>query len=136
MSEDLSGVWYGRYSSTEEPQQNSFIALIEETGGALFGSMSERDPYGSSAILRAIVNGTHSCSQVRFVKRYDGSGGWQHSVHYSGTVVADATEIGGTWFVEGIRGSFAMQREKFTEEELEAEEEELFPLVLDRPEHD
>lgn len=43
---DLSGVWYGRYVSSVDAQDNGFIALLEETAGVVPGSISERDGQG------------------------------------------------------------------------------------------
>lgn len=120
---DLSGVWYGRYLGGNSRQENSFIAQVEGLGGALTGTISEPD--GScGGIRRAFLDGTRTGSGVRFVKQYDGSGGWDHSVRYSGHVDDDATLITGVWIVDWLHGSFVMQRERFTVEELEDESED------------
>jgi hypothetical protein len=120
---DVSGVWYGSWSS-EDPNidPSGFIALLEESGGTVGGSISEPDPY-SGETLRAFVSGSRSGAQISWTKQYDGEGPLAHSVHYSGAVNGDATEITGRWMLERHSGSFTMQREKFTAEELEEREE-------------
>lgn len=129
---DVTGVWYGRYRSNVDPQENSFIALMEEIGATISGSITEPD--GAAGIRRAIVQGTRDGTTIRFVKRYDGSGGWTHSVRYTGTVDAEGTAIDGIWQVDWLHGSFVMEREKFDADELEdVEELELNDPIVLRP---
>lgn len=118
---DLSGVWYGRYLSTSGRQDNRFIARLDDLGGGLEGSISEPD--GRGGIRRARVDGARTGNEVHFVKQYDGSGGWDHSVLYAGTVDDGATVVDGIWQVEHVSGSFVMRRERFDAEELEDDEE-------------
>jgi hypothetical protein len=35
---EVSGVWYGRYVSTSDNQDNGFIAMLEEAGGVFRGA--------------------------------------------------------------------------------------------------
>ncbi|RYY26809.1 MAG: hypothetical protein EOP62_08580 [Sphingomonadales bacterium] len=112
---DLNGVWYGRYDSRVEPQDNSFIALIEELGGALSGTISEPD--GDGGIRRATISGRRTGQALYFVKQY--SGLWTHAVQYSGRVDGEGLVVSGTWNLDWLTGGFEMQREKFSEEELE-----------------
>lgn len=121
---DLSGVWYGRYSASNYQEENSFIALIEEALGVLDGSVSEPDDQGTAGIRRASLTGLREGALVRFVKQYDGRGGFTHAVRYEGQVNEEGTEVTGRWNVDGWHGRFVMEREKFSAEELEAEDEE------------
>lgn len=115
---DVTGVWYGRWSSNDPfVYPNSFIAVLEELAGAIDGSVSETDPEGPEP-LRATVSGGRSGAQIHWIKQYD-SGRLSHAVYYAGTVNHDATEISGGWRLEQWSGSFAMRREKFSIEELE-----------------
>ncbi|MET0309460.1 MAG: hypothetical protein ABW023_12205 [Sphingomonas sp.] len=119
---DVSGVWYGRWNSTDpDVYPNSFIAVLEEAGGAVDGSVSEPDLHGS-APLNAKISGGRSGAQIHWIKQYDG-GRLSHAVYYAGLVNDDATEISGGWRLEHWSGSFTMQREKFSIEELEGEQE-------------
>lgn len=126
---DLTGVWYGSYRY-DAGSGNGFIAVFEEAGG-FTGTITEPDPHGGAGLLRATVSGQRDGTMVRFVKQYDGSGGWSHAVHYSGRVDDEGTVISGTWRVDWLRGTFTMEREKFTEVELEAEEEVELPVGVD-----
>jgi hypothetical protein len=119
---DVSGVWYGRWNSTDpDVRPGSFIAVLEETGGAVDGSVSEPDPDGGAPI-NAAISGGRSGAQIHWIKQYDGRK-LAHAVYYAGMVNADATEIGGGWRLEVWSGSFTMQREKFSIEELEDDRE-------------
>jgi hypothetical protein len=132
---DLSGVWYGGYSADLYPETNSFIAVLEEAGGAVTGTITEPDGEGGG-IRRAHVSGTRDGATLRFTKQYDGSGGWVHAVRYAGLVDAEGTAVAGRWVVEGLTGAFDMTREKFDAEELEDEAEEellLGQAVAGRP---
>lgn len=120
--QDLTGVWYGRYTADQDAQDNGFIALLEEFEGVVEGTISEPDER-SGGIRRAIVRGQRDGASLSFTKHYDGSGGWTHSVDYAGNVDAQGTLVMGGWVVEGFTGMFDMTREKFDDEALEDEEE-------------
>jgi hypothetical protein len=126
--QDVSGVWYGRYAADHGYEDNGFIALLEELHGSVTGTISEPDNGGG--IRRATVTGRREDGRLSFTKRYDGSGGWTHSVAYNGHVDADGTLVMGSWIVQGLTGAFDMTREKFNAEALEDEEEA--EIVLDR----
>jgi len=120
---DVTGVWYGSWTA-DHPQvaPGSFIATFEESGGSVDGTITERHPRRSGLILRAAVIGHRAGATLRFIKQYDGAGGWDHAVRYAGQVNGEGTEISGRWTLPGYAGSFVMQREKFDVEELEEEE--------------
>ncbi|MEP9357219.1 hypothetical protein [Sphingomonas sp. KR3-1] len=117
---EMSGVWYGRYVSRGGQQDNGFIAVLEEAGGVFSGTISEPD--GQGGVRRATVAGRRSGTRIQFVKQYHGR--WNHAVFYEGGVDEQGTQASGNWKVETLVGGFSMQREKFSIEELEAEEED------------
>lgn len=122
---EMSGVWYGRYTSNAGDQDNGFIAVLEEAGGIFSGSISEPDARGG--IRNASVAGRRSSGLIQFVKQYRGR--FSHAVFYEGQVDDQGTEANGKWRIDdGTNGGFSMQREKFSIEELEAEEEETLEL--------
>ena len=125
---DVTGVWYGRYEAEHWDEKNGFIALLEEFGGAISGTIIERADDGVST-RRALVAGSRDGESLRFVKQYDGSGGFSHAVTYSGRIDGEGREVGGAWTVPGGWGRFVMEREKFDVEALEEEEE----MELDAP---
>jgi hypothetical protein len=120
---DMTGVWYGRYLGDYCGQDNSFIALLAESGGMFDGNITEPDDGGVDGIRRASVQGRRGGTKLRFVKQYDGSGGFTHAVYYSGWIDEAGTTVDGVWAVDWLRGTFTMQREKFEEVELEEERE-------------
>jgi hypothetical protein len=132
----MTGVWYGRYfSASGEVEENSFIAHLEEIGGAVTGTITEPDTTGLEEVRRAFVNGTRTGSQLRFSKQYDPAGALAHAVDYEGSVADDGAEASGRWSFTGYSGSFVMNREQFTAEALEEEagaEEDLL-IVMDEP---
>jgi hypothetical protein len=120
---DVTGVWYGRYDADLWDEQNGFIAVLEESGGAISGVITERDTSGTVDIRRALVRGQRSGTIVRFVKQYDGTGGHSHAINYGGQLDDKGVEINGIWTQLWGRGRFTMEREKFAAEELEEAEE-------------
>ena len=133
---DVTGVWYGRYFATGwEVPENSFIAHLEEFGGAVDGTITEPDDTGDSEIRRAFVSGTRSADALSFTKQYDPAGPLAHSVAYTGRISDDGTEVTGEWRFSGYHGSFVMNREIFRAEELdeEAEVEETLVIELGEP---
>ncbi|UYY58795.1 hypothetical protein [Sphingomonas sp. S2-65] len=128
--QDVSGVWYGRWSA-EHPAvaPGRFIALLEEEGGAVTGTITEPDAEGDEGVLRALVGGERAGADIAWVKQYDGAGRLAHAVRYDGSVNADATAIVGRWQLEGFTGSFTMHREKFDSADLDEAEELRIPLA-------
>jgi hypothetical protein len=124
---DLSGVWYGSYAADDWDERNGFIAQLEELAGVFSGTISEPDAR-SGGLRRATVTGRRDGGALRFVKQYDGTGGWVHAVRYSGQVDAEGTIVAGSWLVDRYAGSFTMSREKFDAAEIEEEEEAVLDL--------
>ena len=115
---DLSGAWSGAYFYSGYPESVSFVALLIDAGTQLSGSIHEYEGVISERriLLHATVDGRHNGSTVSFLKTYDGTGGWKHSVGYDGSVNGDASEIEGQWYVDGHSGRFIMIRAGATEE--------------------
>ena len=121
---DVSGVWYGRWNGDDRRvRANRFIAHLAEGGGQFAGTTTEPDLSQRAGIILAIVEGSRAGPEIRFIKQYDGSGRLTHSVLYSGRINGAGTEIHGTWRFSSYSGSFTMERERFTDEELEVFEE-------------
>ena len=110
-SDSLTGVWQGRYVYGNG-QDRAFLATLMEFGAFLSGTTHELNSDGHGAEEQfAMVEGSRAGRSVRFVKTYDGSGGWSHSVSYEGTVSSDSTEIDGRWSIENAAsGTFLMMR--------------------------
>ncbi len=114
--EDLSGTWQGLYSYSDGRESVSFVVVMIDTGGSLGGTIHERVTFedGSRGSLYATFSGQRRGSRATFVKTYDGTCGWEHSVGYEGAVNEDGTEITGQWELKnewGLAvGAFLMMR--------------------------
>ena len=110
---DLSGTWQGLYSYRDARQPVAFVAVLIDAAGSLGGTTHERrrEDEAAGGYLYATLSGLHAASTVTFVKTYDGTGGWEHSVIYEGTINEDGTEITGLWQVQDAwTGPFLMMR--------------------------
>lgn len=89
------------------------MTIVIDSGGSFGGSTHERHPLSDvpGGYLYATLRGQRAGSAVTFVKTYDGSAGWHHSVDYDGTINEDSTEITGQWRISGmLSGPFLMMR--------------------------
>jgi hypothetical protein len=119
---DVSGVWYGRWTSSNPLiPPNNFIATLEEVGSLVSGVITERHRE-IAGIVRASVDGVRAGGRIEFTKQYDGSGRLAHAVHYAGAINGAGTEIRGTFRFSRYSGDFTMTREKFDTDELQDEE--------------
>jgi hypothetical protein len=115
---NLGGAWNGLYFYPAYPEPVTFVALLIDVGSRFSGSIHEYEGIISEQriLLYASVDGQREGSHVSFLKTYDGTGGWKHTVVYDGTLNGDATEIAGRWHVEGASGGFIMTRAGAVEE--------------------
>ena len=121
---NLTGVWHGRFTYPRWYEPGTFIAILVETGGALSGTTEEACTVGAiqGMTLHGVIQGSRREHAVRFVKTYDGTGGWSHAVVYDGTLSSDGTEIEGRWRIAGIwSGTFLMIRSTGLPEAVERE---------------
>jgi hypothetical protein len=120
--DDLSGTWQGLYSYTDGRESVAFVAVVIDAAGSLGGTTHERCGAGEApgGYLYATLSGRRAGSAVTLVKTYDGTGGWEHSVSYDGTINEDGTEITGQWRVHdewaASSGPFLMMRASGKEE--------------------
>jgi hypothetical protein len=108
----LTGLWKGLFSYPHLFEPTSFVAILIEKGAGFSGTTHEPCTRGPSlgALLYATIEGHREGSAVSFIKTYDGTGGWSHSVAYEGFLNGDGTEIGGRWKTSGWSGKFLMLR--------------------------
>lgn len=109
----LTGLWHGFFNYPKALDPGFFEAMLVETGEWLGGSISELGTVGPEAgvTLFAVVSGRRRGFDVTFLKSYDGSGGYDHSVAYEGRLSADGLEIEGRWSIWGSwSGTFLMVR--------------------------
>src|SRR5262245_53041785 len=111
----LTGVWTGAYrypKPVNGVEQVPFNARLEEVAGSFSGDIDEPNTYAhpSAPRLFSQVNGVRSGLDVRFTKQMDGTGGAAHAIFYEGAVDADLSRIDGAWRVDGLAGTFFMER--------------------------
>src|SRR5262245_48849357 len=111
-ADNLTGVWNGVF---QQPHFGSvaFTATLIESANQISGSTHERCalfgcPRGTHL---ALLSGRRQSRTVSFVKTYDPPGFGYGAVSYIGDLNGDATEIAGTWAIEGgLSGAFLMIR--------------------------
>jgi hypothetical protein len=110
----LKGAWEGEYSypgdgrdsvkfeMTFKVKKNSFTAKTKEPN--TFSPDNSQDPH-----LFANCKGTldPETRKVTWTKTYDGTGGYDHSVEYSGTLSKDGKSIEGTWVIKQAGGDYS-----------------------------
>ena len=130
MNDNLTGVWDGSFLKPNG--MVTFLATLIETGGALGGSVTEPCAVKGCPLSthHASIAGHRSGSAVSFVKQYEPPGYGYHTVHYEGSVNADATEIHGRWRIQGARlsGAFLMVRSTGSAEKVAGEERAKEPV--------
>ncbi|WP_086651943.1 hypothetical protein [Acetobacter cibinongensis] len=112
MMQNLSGLWQGQFSYPRTFQAEFFTASLLEQAGMLSGTITEKavNQADVSGVFLAYVNGQHDGATVHFLKRYE-SATRTHTVHYTGQVNSDSTEISGVWSIPGNwSGPFLMVR--------------------------
>ncbi|AUC98695.1 hypothetical protein CWS35_33955 [Bradyrhizobium sp. SK17] len=131
MTDNLTGVWDGSYVQPGAGMV-TFLATLIDAGGSLGGSVTEPCvmPGCPHSIHNASLAGQRSGSAVSFVKRYEPPGYGYDTVHYEGTVNADATEIDGRWSIRGtaFSGNFLMVRSSGPAQAVTADEEIKAPV--------
>ena len=109
VSQNLTGVWSGRYFYPRELPPVSFVATLIETAASLTGMTHE--PAATGTARYASLQGQRDGNAVSFIKTYDISGSNVDPIQYSGILNGDATEIEGTWRIHGSwSGKFLMAR--------------------------
>ena len=121
---DLTGVWHGTYTyPANEGPATPFLATIDDSGGALSGSIIEPDAFFGQGTIKAAIVGHRSGTALDFVKSYAGGlVGYEHPVDYVGRVSGDGLLVTGVWSLLEFDGSFEMERDAAAEEPAAIEE--------------
>jgi hypothetical protein len=103
-NKDVTGVWHGLYSYDFAQAPVYFVATLLAGANWISGTSHEASEgkIDQALTLYAALEGSIAGDSVAFVKTYDGSGGWNHSVPYSGSLSPDGLEIEGTWHIKDI----------------------------------
>jgi hypothetical protein len=111
-ADNLTGVWNGVF---QQPHYGSvaFTATLIESANQVTGSTHERCalPGCPHSTHLALLSGRRQSRAVAFVKTYDPAGFGYGAVSYAGELNSDASEIAGTWTIEGgSSGAFLLVR--------------------------
>jgi len=111
-ADNLTGVWNGVF---QQPHYGSvaFTATLIESANQVTGSTHERCALPGCPVSThlALLSGRRQSRAVAFVKTYDPAGFGYGAVSYAGELNSDASEIAGTWTIEGgSSGAFLMVR--------------------------
>lgn len=119
MSSNLTGVWFGAYTYSDGEKPVSFMANVDDVRGFLSGKISEKNTFAEPGCERLLawLDGSHDQGLVTFAKTYDGSGGVNHTVSYTGRLNGDASLISGRWTIGPCSGGFSMSRPVLTPDE-------------------
>lgn len=110
-SQDLTGVWQGRYSYPRALPAVPFVATLIESATRLTGAVSEPGPSNDGSVAYATLFGQRDGAGVAFVKTYADQARFPRPIDYIGTLNKDATAIEGTWRIDGVwSGKFIMTR--------------------------
>ena len=120
---NATGAWKGLYHYPPLRKDGTpynkapvpFSAKLTQVGERLEGNISEPQTFGPipAAVLKSyLVNGlVDRAGNVRFIKKYDGSGGVEHAVTYKGTLARDGKRMEGTWLLlNGSEGKFELEK--------------------------
>ncbi|WAT18634.1 hypothetical protein OZN62_03370 [Aurantiacibacter sp. MUD11] len=129
-ADDLSGQWSGEYAYPRDTGPvTPFLAIIEDHGGRLTGTIIEPNTVESGTLEADLVGLRHGTG-VDFTKTYTpgASRHYSHPVDYVGSVSEDGQVIKGVWSLLDLDGTFVMRRELTREEMLEREAEVAEPV--------
>ncbi|MGB3796688.1 MAG: hypothetical protein WA957_10355 [Alteraurantiacibacter sp.] len=133
-SDDLSGQWNGEYFYLRSMGPvTPFIAIIEDLGGRLSGTIIEPDTI-EGGTLEAEIAGTRYGSGIDFTKTYlpAGSVYYNDPVDYVGSVSSDGQTVRGMWSLLEWDGTFELRREFTRQELLERDEIVMRPQTIER----
>jgi hypothetical protein len=115
----LTGLWNGLFSYPRRYDSTQFVAILIQSGTSFSGTTHEPcvSRQIAGGVMYATLQGQRNGTAVTFIKTYDGTGGWTHSVKYEGTLSDDGTEIEGRWRIPRVwSGKFLMVRSGAKEE--------------------
>ena len=115
---NLTGVWHGLYSYQAAIASVSFVATLSDQGGWFDGTTEEIGGVGDAVgrTLTASLQGRRFKRSITMSKIYHRASAYYDSVHYSGELNEDGTEIAGIWRVSSSwSGTFLMVRSRKAE---------------------
>jgi hypothetical protein len=110
VAQAVADDWRGTYTYPDGRQTVPFALTLSGSQGAVTGRTSEPNTFGNKSARQLFgnVRGTISGNSVSFTKTYDGTGGVNHSVQYSGTISGNS--MSGRWSIGSTSGGFSATR--------------------------
>ena len=108
-----TSLWSGQYGYSDGRASVPFtLSLRVAADGSFSGYTTEPATFGngSAKALTADVSGSFNGARIYFKKTYDGSGGQNHAVEYSGKLSTDGHSLSGTWKLDNLSGDFSAER--------------------------
>ena len=108
-----TSMWSGQYGYSDGRASVPFtLTLRVSADGSFTGYTTEPETLANSSAkaLTADVSGSFNGTRIYFKKTYDGSGGRNHTVEYSGKLSADGHSLSGTWKLDTLSGDFSAER--------------------------
>jgi hypothetical protein len=104
----LIGEWRGAYAYTDTNPPVPFSLALSQSGKVISGRSTELATFGQgpTRYLYATISGAADGQTVAFTKTYDGTGGQNHSVQYTGTLSEDGSVISGSWTLGAATGTW------------------------------
>ncbi|MFY0637152.1 hypothetical protein [Maricaulis maris] len=95
----LAGEWVGTYSYSDAAAPVPFVVRLGDVGGRLSGTSEEANTFAdpSASHLHAALSGRREGWDASFTKTYDGAGGADHSLDYTGQISVCGRRIRGRW---------------------------------------
>lgn len=110
---DLRGVWRGAYAYDDDREPVGFTLKLDQRSKDLIGRSDEPQTFGTPGAGTLFANWTGKISDdglLAFVKTYDGTGGQNHSITYTGRLVSP-NRIEGRWSINSYtNGTFNLTR--------------------------
>lgn len=110
---DLSGQWRGAYFYDYDRTPVAFQLLLTDRGGEIAGRSDEPQTFGSGNVGTLYANWRGKISGdglLALTKTYDGTGGVNHSIDYTGRLVGP-NRIEGRWSIDAANnGLFTLER--------------------------
>lgn len=109
----LTGQWSGEYAYPfHSGPTTPFLAVIQEDGGRITGTIIEPDVVSGNPILEARIVGLRTSTSVDFTKIYPSAPcGYENPVDYVGSISESGNTITGVWSLLELDGTFEMRRE-------------------------
>lgn len=114
MAVEIAGTWTGMYFFQDgRPPVRLTVTLSQSaTNAGVWGHSVEPNTFNKKGgELKANLRGHLVENYISFIKTYDGSNGYSHSVLYSGTVSANGNTISGKWSLKKLVGNFELSRQ-------------------------